>query len=109
MVERRRPATGPLGLVGSVSYTHLRAHETDTSLFVGSVQMCIRDSMTRMMQVPEAVSEIDSSLHGRAAKAGHRAIGPCGLAPGTKSPAGRTVARYRAVSRGAQSEVEAIC
>src|SRR5665647_427211 len=28
----------------AVSYTHLRAHETDTSLFVGSVQMCIRDS-----------------------------------------------------------------
>src|SRR5665647_848537 len=26
-----------------VSYTHLRAHETDTSLFVGSVRMCIRD------------------------------------------------------------------
>src|SRR5665647_3881494 len=28
----------------TVSYTHLRAHETDTSLFVGSVRMCIRDS-----------------------------------------------------------------
>src|SRR5665647_3540953 len=27
----------------TVSYTHLRAHETDTSLFVGSGQMCIRD------------------------------------------------------------------
>src|SRR5665647_304689 len=26
-----------------VSYTHLRAHETDTSLFVGKRQMCIRD------------------------------------------------------------------
>src|SRR5665647_3225381 len=30
--------------MGAVSYTHLRAHETDTSLFVGSVKMCIRDS-----------------------------------------------------------------
>src|SRR5665647_2586554 len=27
-----------------VSYTHLRAHETDSYLFVGSVKMCIRDS-----------------------------------------------------------------
>src|SRR5665647_3412903 len=27
----------------AVSYTHLRAHETDTSLFVGQRQMCIRD------------------------------------------------------------------
>src|SRR5665647_1362453 len=26
-----------------VSYTHLRAHETDTSLFVGSVRCVIRD------------------------------------------------------------------
>src|SRR5665647_3537324 len=29
--------------VVSVSYTHLRAHETDTSLFVGSVRCVIRD------------------------------------------------------------------
>src|SRR5665647_556119 len=28
----------------AVSYTHLRAHETDSSLFVGQRQMCIRDS-----------------------------------------------------------------
>src|SRR5665647_2892681 len=28
-----------------VSYTHLRAHETDTSLFVGSVRCVIRDSL----------------------------------------------------------------
>src|SRR5665647_2176093 len=28
----------------AVSYTHLRAHETDTSLFVGSVRCVIRDS-----------------------------------------------------------------
>src|SRR5665647_2543391 len=27
----------------TVSYTHLRAHETDSSLFVGRRQMCIRD------------------------------------------------------------------
>src|SRR5665647_3487933 len=31
-----------------VSYTHLRAHETDSYLFVGSVRMCIRDRL----QVP---------------------------------------------------------
>src|SRR5665647_3198678 len=28
-----------------VSYTHLRAHETDSYLFVGSVRMCIRDRL----------------------------------------------------------------
>src|SRR5665647_2632148 len=32
-----------IGRYISVSYTHLRAHETDSYLFVGSVKMCIRD------------------------------------------------------------------
>src|SRR5665647_1016369 len=32
--------------IETVSYTHLRAHETDTYLFVGSVKMCIRDRIS---------------------------------------------------------------
>src|SRR5665647_3183150 len=40
---------------GAVSYTHLRAHETDSSLFVGSVQMCIRDRDLVAVEAAEVV------------------------------------------------------
>src|SRR5665647_3586125 len=40
----------------SVSYTHLRAHETDTSLFVGRRQMCIRDRFGGV--VPDAITAL---------------------------------------------------
>src|SRR5665647_2058482 len=41
-----------------VSYTHLRAHETDSSLFRRQRQMCIRDSLVlvaRYLRVPQQV------------------------------------------------------
>src|SRR5665647_1098417 len=40
----------------SVSYTHLRAHETDTSLFVGSVQMCIRDRCQNYLNIDAPIA-----------------------------------------------------
>src|SRR5665647_3430426 len=42
-LRRPRPSGTMAAISLPVSYTHLRAHETDTSLFVGQRQMCIRD------------------------------------------------------------------